>query len=390
MNRLLNLLEYALRALLRRWQKQLALVLIYAVVVGFFSSVVFFTTALKEEALQTLSEVPELWIQKLAGGRLIPIDTGFVAQLQGIRGVSEVLPRTWGYVYDGPTGAVFTVLGAHTSWAGLPLQLSQNFTSDSLAVGQALCGTGFLEARGLMLGDKLTLQDSNGSMKAYRIVATFNSSSDLLTRDLIVLHPADARQVLGIQKAFYTDVALRVNNSDEVENIARKLDRQLGGVRIVTLSQLKSTYEALFGWRGGIFVYGAMVSVLAFLILAWDRAAGLSGEEKKEIAILKGIGWSISDVLLMKMAEGLIISFTATLLGLLLAYWHVFVLQAPLLKPFLIGWSVMYPSYQLAPIMQLEDLLVIICMAVIPYLSALLIPSWYGAIAEPADAMRGV
>lgn len=388
MNRILNLLEYALKSLLRRWQKQVALVLIYAIVVGFFSSVVFFTTALKEEALQTLADVPELWVQRLAGGRLTPVDTTFVSQFNGIRGVSEVMPRIWGYVYDGPTGAVFTVIGASPSWAGLPLQLSPQAQSDTLALGEALCGTGFLEARGLMLNDKLTLQDSNGQMKAYRITATFESSSDLLTRDLIVLHPKDARQVLGLSDGFYTDVALAVSNPDEVENIGRKLDRQIGGVRIVTLAQLRSTYEALFGWRGGIFVYGAMVSVLAFLILAWDRAAGLSGEEKKEIAILKGVGWGIGDVLSMKMMEGLIISLTATLLGLIAAYIHVFLLQAPLLKPFLIGWSVMYPSYQLAPIMQLEDLLVITCMAIVPYLSALLIPSWYGAIADPADAMR--
>lgn len=387
MQRLLNLLEYSLRSLLRRWQKQIALIVIYAIVVGFFSSVVFFTTALKEEAMQVLSDVPELWIQKLAGGRLVPIDTAFVHELEGIRGVQQVLPRTWGYVYDGPTGAVFTITAFNGSWEGLPIQATANMP-DSLQQGEAFCGTGFLEARGLQLGEKLTVQDSNGKLQAYRISGVFDAKSDLLTRDLIVLSPKDAKKIIGLQPHEYTDVALSIANTQEVENIGRKIDRKFGGIRVVTLSQLKSTYEALFGWRGGVLVYGALVSVLAFLILAWDRAGGLSSGERQELAILKGIGWSIGDVLTAKILEGLIISLTATMLGLLFAYFHVFILQAPLLKPFLIGWSVMYPAYELAPVLQLEDLLVICCMSIVPYLSALLIPSWYGAIADPADSMR--
>ncbi len=372
---------------MRRWQKQVALVIIYAVVVSFFSSVVFFTTALKEESLEVLSDIPELWVQNLAGGRLIPIDTGFVSQLQGIRGVQSVLPRTWGYVYDGPTGAVFTILAYQGDWEGLPLTLAPN-TPDSLGLGEAICGTGFLEARGLMVGEKLTVQDSEGSLQAFRIAGSFQAKSDLLTKDLIVLSLADARQILGLSPTQYTDVALSIRNPKEVENIGRKIDRRFGGIRVVTLNQLRSTYEALFGWRGGIMVYGALVSVLAFLILAWDRAGGLSSYERKELAILKGIGWSINDVLTAKLLEGLSISLTATLLGLFTAYIHVFAFNAPLLKPFLIGWSVMYPAYNLAPVLQLEDLLVITCMSVVPYLSALLIPAWQGAISDPADAMK--
>ncbi|MEH0157837.1 hypothetical protein V6R21_27350 [Limibacter armeniacum] len=91
----------------------------------------------------------------------------------------------------------------------------------------------------------------------------------------------------------------------------------------------------------------------------------------------------------MKFWEGFIISITAALLGILIAFIHVYFLQAPLLKPFLIGWSVMYPAYNLAPAVEAGDIFTIISIAVLPYLSATIIPAWKGAITDPAEVMQG-
>jgi predicted PurR-regulated permease PerM len=69
---LINLLEYALISLARRWKKNLALIIIYALVVGFFASVVFLSGALNYESQTVLKDLPELWIQKLAGDACSP------------------------------------------------------------------------------------------------------------------------------------------------------------------------------------------------------------------------------------------------------------------------------------------------------------------------------
>lgn len=381
----LQFLQYALLSLSRRWQKQIILILVYALVVAFYSSIIFFTTSLRYETQAVLQNIPELWVQQIAGGRLVPMQNTFVDSLQNIRGIKKVVPRIWGYNFDSPTGAVFTVMGSDTLLDGL--QMLKTTQKTKLNDAQAIVGTGFLEMRGLQLGENVTLLDNKGKIHSFQIVGSFTANSDLLTKDLIILSPKSAREILGLKADEMTDVSLQIFNPAEVENIARKIDKSFAGIRVVSATQLRATYEALFGWRGGIFIYGAMMSLFAFLILLFERAGGLNQTERKELGILKALGWQISDVLWVKFWEGFVISVTATLLGILIAYLHVFVWEAPLLKPFLIGWSVLYPAYKLEVVMDLGSLLNIFALSVIPYFAATLIPAWRGAITDPAEIM---
>ena len=387
MNRLINLLNYALISLLRRWKKNLALIIIYAGVVGFFSSIVLFTTALKYESQNTLYALPELWIQKLAGGRLQPMYVDIVDSLQNIRGIQQIIPRYWGYYYDSPTGAVFTIVGSDSSVTGL-YDLKTDYVGN-LDDSSVVCGTGFMKLHYLRVGDRLSLIDAAGNLNGFQIVGQFTASSDLLTKDLVILSTISAQKILGLANDQCTDIAIRVTNINEVENIALKINRKYYGLRVVSKDDLLLTYDALFSWRGGIFVFGGLISLLAFLILAWDRASGLSKEERKELGILKGIGWQINDVLLLKFLEGIIISVTATLLGILASMIHIFIFNAWLIKPFFIGWSVLYPDYNMKMVIDGGSLLIVFLISVIPYLAATVIPAWKGAITDPAEVIQG-
>ena len=159
----------------------------------------------------------------------------------------------------------------------------------------------------LKTGYRLSLINAQGNLKSYQIVGQFTAASDLLTRDLIILSKTSTKEILALDENQCTDIAVSVVNDNEVENIALKINRKYFGLRVVSREDLLLTYDALFSWRGGLFVFGGLISLLAFLILAWDRASGLSREERKELGILKGIGWQINDVLLLKFFEGIII-----------------------------------------------------------------------------------
>ena len=115
----------------------------------------------------------------------------------------------------------------------------------------------------------------------------------------------------------------------------------------------------------------------------------LSPEEKREIGILKAIGWETGDILRMKLWESALLSLTALLIGYLLAWWQVFYAGGRLFTPVLKGWSVLYPDFRLTPAVGLAQILVLLAVTTLPYMVATLIPGWRAAITDPDAAMRG-
>ncbi len=374
-----HILDYALRGLYRRRARNLSLILIYAAVTGFFASVILFSDALRREARETLQFAPALTVQKLAGGRLVPQTTGFGDSLSAIRGVRAVQPRIWGYYYDSPTGSVFTLMAAPGGTS------DPAFHPDS---GQIVCGRGFMESHFLRTGDPLSLVLPQGGLRTFVISGQFEPVTNLLSYDLLLLHPAEARVMLGLAEYEVTDFALDIPNPAETDAIGLKISRRFPGYRLISRDQVLLTYEALFSRRGGLVIFGGLLSLLAFIVLAWDRASGLSREERRELGILKGVGWGSGDVLLLKFFEALTIAVLSSLLGLLAALIHVFYLGGTLLKSLLSGWSVLYPDYPLNYNPDSGSLLLILTISVLPYLVATLIPAWQGAVTDPAEIMQ--
>jgi ABC-type lipoprotein release transport system permease subunit len=159
-------------------------------------------------------------------------------------------------------------------------------------------------------------------------------------------------------------------------------------MRPILKSEILRTYDSIFDWRGGMMLVMLLAAILAFIIFAWDKATGLSAEERKEIGILKSIGWETSDVLLLKFWEGVVISLSAFLVGIILAYGHVFFLSASLFEPVLKGWSVLYPQFVLIPSINAYQLGVLFFLTVAPYVIATIIPCWRAATVDPDAAMR--
>jgi ABC-type lipoprotein release transport system permease subunit len=148
------------------------------------------------------------------------------------------------------------------------------------------------------------------------------------------------------------------------------------------------TAEALFSWREGLALALLAGALLAFVILAFDKASGLSAEEKREIGILKAIGWETSDVMTLKLWEGGLISGFAFLLGVTTAWAHVFFFSAGLFEPVLKGWSTLYPRLALVPSIDALELATLGVLTIVPYIAAILVPVWRTASTDPDAVMR--
>ncbi len=373
-NRQSLLIDYTLSSLGRHGGRNLGLFAVYAGIVFVLASTMLFTHAIRREAKALLAHSPEVLLLKLKAGRHAYLTRADLDGLGRLRGVSKVEGRRWGYFFDSLAGANYTLMAPS---AGSPDR------------GRIDVGDGVARTRGLAAGDTLSLRSAAGGLHAFTVGRVFSAESSLIAADLVLMNPSDWEAFFQLPDDVFTDAALSVVNPLEVKNVARKISDRLPEARVILREEVLRTYDSLFDWREGVLLALASMAAAAFGILAWSKASGLSADERREIGILKAIGWDTRDVLTMKLWEGALISGGAFAVGFLVAWAHVFHFEAALIAPVLKGWSVLYPRFILTPSIDAASLLTLGLLTILPYTLATLVPAWRAAATDPDQVMRG-
>ena len=373
------LIDFTLASLARRKLKNIGMLLVYTLIVFTLASVMLYTHALRYEAAQVLKNSPEVIVQRMVAGRHDLIPPGYLEKLGHIRGVQNKEGRLWGYYYDAVVRANYTLMVPPAGAGATP----------KIADGKIVIGAAMARARGLMSGNLLSLRSYTGRLFTFTVDSVLPHEAELVSADLILMSEADYRAFFDIPAGYYTDIALSVANPQEVRNIAAKLAETLPDSRPILRAEILRSYESIFNWREGIVLVLLSGSILAFAIFAWEKASGLSADEKREIGILKAIGWETSDVLKMKFWEGALVSLTAFMLGFVAAYLHVFRFASALFEPVLKGWAVLYPRFELTPVVDGFQVATLFFFTIFPYTVATIVPIWRAAITDPDAAMRG-
>ena len=116
---------------------------------------------------------------------------------------------------------------------------------------------------------------------------------------------------------------------------------------------------------------------------------GLGEVERREIGVLKAVGWQTADVLEVRLLEQGLVALTGAALGVSLAYAYVFLLGAPGMAAALFGWSALYPEFELTPSLDASAPLTILAAVVLPYVAVGLVPAFRAAVLDPLEALRG-
>jgi len=367
------LIDFTLSSLMRRKGKNIGLLLVYTLIVFMLASVMLFTQALRKEANIILQQSPEIIVQRLVAGRHAMIPADYLEKMGRLRGVTTKKGRLWGYFYDPAVKSNYTVM---------------TLSDSELTTTEVIIGAGIARTRGVDVGDYFSLRADDGNTYSFQIKELLNRESELVTTDLVLISDKAYRTITGIPEGQFTDIVLSVRNPREVRKIAEKLVNKLPDTRPILRQEIQRTYSSIFSWRQGIVFVLLSGALLAFVIFSWEKASGLSAEEKREIGILKAIGWESGDVLHMKFWEGAIISLSAFVLGYLAAYLHVFYSSAVLFEPVLKGWSILYPKFSLAPSIDGLQLATLFFFSVFPYVVATIIPSWKASVTDPDAIMR--
>lgn len=400
------IIDFTISSLLRRKVKNFGLLALYTLIVFILASTMFFTYSIKKEASLILRGTPEIIVQKIVAGwhGLFPVS--YIETIKKIRGVAAVESRLWGYYYDGLVSANYTLLvppgnGSpedHSQTSAKTTVVGSESADNSkslfelngavLEPGTLIIGNGIARLRDIGKDDYMPFRAFDGSILNFRIAGTLSSQSELVSSDLMLITGEDFRKLFGIDNSYVTDVTVAVSNPSEVEMVASKIRKQMPEARPISRVEILRTYDSIFNWRGGMMIVIFSAAVLAFVIFAWDKASGLSAGERREIGILKAVGWETSDVIQMKFWEGAVVSLTAFFTGVILAYVHVFFTGSIVFEPALKGWSSLYPNFELTPFVNLEQLTTLFFLTVVPYTVATIVPIWRAATIDPDSAMR--
>jgi ABC-type lipoprotein release transport system permease subunit len=389
----LNVIDYVLSSVVRRYASHIPVMIVFTIIIFVAASFLFAIRSLSWEARRVLSFSPEITVQYLAGGRQVPVPLSLAGALRGIPGVGAARPRIWGYLYDRTSGANYTVWGIgdgdvlRMRSAGISLEDGSFWEKGER--GRIVLGRALLEGRGWGRARNLTLTDSAGNPRSFVVSGFLKASSSLVAVDMILMDEEDAGEFLHMEKGFATDIVLEVANPAEVATIVVKIYNINRSLRVVSRAQVLRTYEAVFSYRGGFALFLWTGCLLAFLVLLWHRGGGVSAGERKELGLLKAVGWSTADIMEAKLFEAGIIAILSLFFGLIAAYLHVYVFGAALLKPVLFGWSVLYPAFELVPVREPGPLLLLVAVTLVPFFAVSIMQAWRSSSIETDDLLRG-
>ena len=390
-NRQLNIADYALGSLRRSLWKNVGVAFVFSLVIFLVASFILVTSSLQSSAERLLTGVPDITVQQMSAGRQVSLKRGGVEQLEQIFGIREIRTRVWGYYFDPDNGANYTVIGDDrlVERTGIP-GFSMSSLEPSSAGGQGegvVLGQAVKQA--LELGERrsFSLFRPDLSLKSFVRVGEFTADTAMVSDDLIVMSTAAARDLFAIGHDQVSDIVVSVANPSEIDTIAARISVLRPGTRVITRDRIAKTYRGVFGWRSGFGLACLFGAMAAFFILAWDKASGLTPDQRREAGILKLLGWQTEDLITLRLWESLIVSLSAFACGYIAAWVHVLYGNAVLFQPVMLGWSVLKPAVRILPVFELGDLFLIATLSIVPYLAATVVPAWRSASIRPDSVM---
>ena len=373
--------------------KHIAIFIISVLIVFLSSSILFISNSLKKEIFSTLENQSDFIIQKMDGGKIQYIPTSWIDDFKEINGLEKVQQRVYGQYYFMPEDIYFTIIG---------VDLFEDTVNKNIQnLLKALNISDFLQNDSLIIGngvkklfdkyhyfDTYSFKLSNNDLKNIKIFKDLPQAANLIANDLIIMDISLAKEILNINENEATDIILNVPNNLERQNVKDQLILKHSNTRILQKDQLKKEYENMFNYKGGIFLILFIIVILTFTLILYQRYSMISMGDKKEIGILKAVGWSIKDIIKLKIMENFIVAFMAFVIGTILSYIYVFIFNAPILKNVFIGTSNMQNDFIFNGNVQIDSLISLFLFFMIPFLSAILIPVWKVAIIDSTQSMK--
>ena len=374
-------------------KKHIAIFCICVIIIALTTSVLFISSAIQKEIDVTLENQADFTIQRYKAGKVLNTPQEWIDQFLEIDGVTKIEGRVYGMHFYEPCETYFMIVGIDFFDEGVTKTLQKLI--DKIDIDKFLARDNMIIGSGVKkffdeyeYKDNYNFRPPDKSIKKVYIYGTLPKQSSIVASDMILMNIDLAREILGVEDGYVTDIVLEVPNPKEREMVRTKLTISHFDMRIIAKEDIQRYYKNLFNYKGGIFLILYTIVLITFLLILYQRYSMITHSDLKEIAILRSVGWRIESVIWLKISENFIVAFSAYLVGVIVAYIYVFVFGATPLKYIFLGYDNLAQDINFSPNIDIEALGLIFIFFVIPFIATIIVPVWRLSITEPTEVMR--
>lgn len=382
---------YSFLLLRKDASRHLVTFFLFFVIVFLLFSVLFISTSLQHDQLTIVQNEPEILVENYRGGKKSDMDDFFIQPLYKLKGVEKIIPRVIGNYYFEQAGVYFTVIGIDFFAPNFNEQINQ-FTEQKINLASKdlfFVGSGVKKSlEHSYYKNDFTVYTQKGDAKTVKIISLNDKDFGLLGNNIILCDINLARELLALETFEYSDVYLSVPNEAEIPNLVAQIRTLYPTVKITTKEEKISQIHNLYDTKGGIFLTLFIVVLLSFMILLYQKTLFSFASEKKEIGILRAVGWKITDIIGLKIVQNLFIALSGYFSALLCAYVFVFKLNAPLLQNIFVGSDKTLFIPHFTPSFGMGELMIVFLLGVVPFVASVLFPVWKLSVIDPTEVMK--
>ena len=385
-----NFFEYAINSLFTYKMRTIAIVLSLTIAIMVLGSTIFVSEGLLRDAQLSAETAPDITVQNMAAGRVVPLPSIYAEYLGRFVGVRRVVPRVWGYVYL--EDSIYTLMGVDPSTIPIAEELGFSLESGRFFFGNeknvAVIGSQVGSALDIKLNDEVQIAEVH-AVYSFTVIGIFDSDVSLFTSDLILIDMETSQDFLDLPPDTVTDLCVYIDDETKIPSVASMISQVYPDLRVITRESMKDAFASTYGLRSGYVSALWYILLISVILVAWNQASSASVESQREVGILKTLGFSTSNILEIRFLETLLLGFISGSTGIVLAIFYDLYLGAPIIRNFMLGWSAIYPNFPVPILISFGSVLTLYAAAIVPLLVGTLIPAWKSAITEPDVVMRG-
>lgn len=342
---------------------------------------------IKAQFKSALRQGGDVYVARDNYGSNAPIELDIIKRIRDIQGVTHVVPRIIGRAYV--KGKFLAVLGTAPKYFPSSVEIIKGRKPKTK--GEILLGQKAAEYAGLDVGSRFSLKRRPGQI--FEIAGLFVSTCNIWNADLLLMDFEDASDLFGLMgKATDLSVMTRPGYEEIVDIIVRlsEEEEQSGqpALRVQTRELIDRYSQRGFNIKAGVYTgFYCLVFALGIPSIGVISGFGLS-ERRREIGVMKALGWQTQEVLEMVALENLIMSILSVPFIILATMGWIYLFNgAGISKFFIASLNIMIPFSVPSRIFPVPVFLGAF-LAIILTMVGSIYSTWRTSIVPPSEAVK--